>query len=176
MENSPIQSDQNISIINILAQVFRVVLSHHFQPQTPEKKPLNVELKAAGISDEIIQKSLRWFQQFFAYNPKVYEKLNTHQFDTTFLHRTYAPQELHRIGIEGQQFLTQLSMEHVLSPARREFLMDCIMSEEIAPLTLPQLQFLTFMVLSQDCKRPEEVVWLEEIVLKREKELNTLAH
>jgi hypothetical protein len=50
------------------------------------------------------------------------------------------------------------------------------MGEDIAPLTLPQLQFLTFVTLTQDCKKPEEVAWLEEIILKRDPELTTLAH
>lgn len=169
------KKNQNINMIRILAQVFRVVLMHHLHP-SQEKEPLSIQLQATGISEEVIQKSLLWFQKFFSYRPEAYEKLSSPLLRDMLVHRIYAPQEIQRIGIDGQNFLTELTLQHVLSPAKREFLMDCIMGEEIEPLTLPQLQFLTFMVLSQECRKPEEVEWLEEIVLKHESELTTLAH
>jgi uncharacterized protein Smg (DUF494 family) len=168
-----VKKSNNNNMLQILSGVFRVILSHHLQPED-QRKPLSIELKAAGMSEALIQRSLLWLQQFFSYSEKDYQKISNN-----FNHannRIYAPQELDIIGLEGQRFLTELSTQHILSPAKREFLMNCIMGEDIDPLSLPQLQFLTFMVLSQDCKRPEEIRWLEEIVLKQHSELTTLAH
>ncbi len=175
LNKNAVGKDQNVNIISILAQVFRVVLLHHLHPEA-QQKPLSIQLQATGISEKIIEKSLRWLQKFFDYSPDTYERLSNPLSQLTLMHRVYLPQEIERIGEAGQQLLTELSLQHVLSPAKREFLMDCIMSEEIEPLTLPQLQFLTFMVLTQHCQRVEEVEWLEGIVLKRDSELNTLAH
>jgi Smg protein len=167
------KTNNNNNMLQILSGVFRVILSHHLQPED-QRKPLSIELKAAGISEALIQKSLSWLQRFFSYSEKDYEKISNN-----FNHannRIFAPQELARIGIEGQNFLIELGSQHMISPAKREFLMDCIMGEDIEPLSLPQVQFLTFMVLSQDCKRAEEIQWLEEIVLKQHSELTTLAN
>jgi Smg protein len=165
--------NNNNNMLQILSGVFKVILLHHLQPEE-QRKPLSIELKAAGISEDLIQKSLLWLQRFFSYSAQDYEKV-LNNFNHSH-NRIFAPQELARIGVEGQNFLTELSSQHILAPAKREFLMDCIMGEDIDPLSLPQLQFLTFMVLSQDCKRAEEIRWLEEIVLKQHSELTTLAN
>jgi uncharacterized protein Smg (DUF494 family) len=167
--------NQNINILNVLSEVFRIILSHHLQPEK-DKKPLSIKLKAEGISEAVVEKSLLWLKKFFDYRPELYEKLSDPALKSNLIHRFYAPQEIARIGEEGPEFLNTLCFEHILPPAKREFLMDCIMGEDIAPLTLPQLQFLTFVTLTQDCKKPEEVAWLEEIILKRDPELTTLAH
>lgn len=169
------KKNQNINIITILSEVFRVVLMHHIQPEET-KKPLSIKLKTTGISEYLIQKSLLWLQKFLNYDSEMYEKLSIPPLSDLLLYRVYAPQEIERIGLKGQQLLDELTLQGVLSLGKREFLMDCIMGEDIAPLTFPQLQFLTFMVLTQDCKKTEEVEWLEGIVLKHETELTTLAN
>jgi Smg protein len=166
-------NSNNISMIKILSGVFRMILLHHLKPEE-NKKPLSIKLNAEGVSPALVEKSLNWLQKFFSYTPEAYEKIENNF--NLLNNRIYAPQEITRISLEGRNFLSELTAQGILSAPKREFLMDCIMGEEIDPLSLSQLQFLTFIVLSQDCKRPEEVWWLEDIVLKQDSELTTLAN
>jgi Smg protein len=166
---------QTFSMMNILAQVFRAILDHHLHTQ-PSQTPLSLQLKASGIPQELVQRALQWLEKFFAYDPVFYDTLNHGLTQESMTYRLYASQETERLGIGGQEYLTDLTLKRVLSPGKREFLIDCIMSEDITQLTLQQLRFLTFMVLAQDCKKPEEIDWLKQIVLKPESELTTLAN
>ncbi|NCX94634.1 MAG: DUF494 family protein [Gammaproteobacteria bacterium] len=144
------------NVIDLLADVFVSVV---LEP-SPEKAEEHVisRLRLEGISAIEIEKAFRWIYSFFNTDDSVYQ----HAPKTRF----FSQEERQRLGTEGYFFVMELEAQGVLSPARREFLMDRVMALDTFRLTLKQVRWLVFVTLAHDKKHLAEIKWVESIILK----------
>lgn len=152
--------------INVLADVFKLISADKEVLKTP--KVLTAKLKEKGINEKELCGALMWLVSFFTYDKA--------QYDIVPANRILTSREIERLGEKGYDFIANLTSQGILSPGRREFLLDKLMSIESEPLEFKQLKLLTFISITNDMERKEEIKWIEAVVLKESPDTATLLH
>lgn len=82
--------------------------------------------------------------------------------------RMYSHEERERLGSDCIQLLTDWQNMRVITALQREVIIEQMLSLEVSEVSMNQIRWVAFLVLTADSKNPEQIFWLEYILLNPE--------
>jgi Smg protein len=121
---------------------------------------LVIELEKAGFHSAIIERALNWLEGLLTVQK------NTSIASTTESLRIYTPQEICRLNSEILGFLLFLQQRRILNTITRELVIDRLMAIEEQDISLPQVKWVTLLVLFNQPNEGAALACMESLVLE----------
>lgn len=125
------------------------------------EETLTVELEMAGFHSDTIDKTLDWLEGLLIVQE------NTSQFSTTQSLRVYANYERHKLSADVRGFLLSLEQAGILNTITRELVIDRLMAIDDEEIGLPQVKWVTLLVLFNQPDGEAALACMENLVLEQ---------
>jgi Smg protein len=144
------------TILDVLMYLFENHMHDNCNMVISEETLLG-ELKEAGFNIDEIIRAFDWLERLgdISQLQEVSEK--------SF--RIFSPDEQKRIGIDCQGFLSFIETLGILDPVSREIVIDRLLGLTPEKIDLPQVKWVTLMVLFNQRNRKEALKAMEHLVL-----------
>ncbi len=146
------------SVIDVLMYLFERYADDDHDAY-PDREELQTRLIEAGFSTSEIEKAFKWLDDLSDYQQK--SRLDP---STPASFRLYHASETERIDRDCRGFLMFLEHTGVLTPTRRELVIDRIMALDTDDLDLEQLKWIVLMVLMNLPGAETAYSWMEGLV------------
>lgn len=118
------------------------------------------ELEKAGFNSITIDRALDWLEGLVA----IQESTTT--FGTTQSLRIYNPHEIYKLNAEVRGFLLILQEAGILNTLTRELVIDRLMALDEEEINLPQVKWVTLLVLFNQPDEEAALACMENLVLE----------
>lgn len=119
-----------------------------------------LELERVGFDRFEIDRALDWLEGLNEFQQAV----QSGTLSTKAL-RHYLPEEVERLGIEGQGFLLHLEQINILDPATREIVIDRIMALDPREVDLGRIRWVVLMALFNQPDKRSALSLLQDMIL-----------
>ena len=119
------------------------------------------ELAEIGFLQKDIQRALKWIE-LFSLLKEDYIKLENGSMPHN---RVFNTHEKAKLGVAGEGFLHHLSLSGFNSPAMRELMINSIMALDTERVSLEEIKWICFIVITSVNEEERSQLWLESIVL-----------
>lgn len=124
------------------------------------EETLTAELEQVGFSSDSIDKALDWLEGLM----ELQESANAEPAGKDSL-RIYSPDEQLRLDANSRGFLLFLENIGILNPRTRELVIDRLMAIEDEEIGLPQVKWVTLLVLFNQPNEEAALACMENLVL-----------
>jgi Smg protein len=121
---------------------------------------LMAELEKAGFNSATIDRALDWLEGLLTVQE------STSIISTSESIRIYTPQETYRLDVEILGFLLFLQQMGILNTITRELVIDRLMAIEDQDIDLPQVKWVTLLVLFNQPNEEAALACMENLVLE----------
>jgi Smg protein len=146
------------TVFDILVYVFDHYLFEEL-PVSAERADIARDLESAGFRGASVERALDWLADLASERERPGLKANERAF------RLYSPEECARLDAGCQGLLLSLERGGILSPTRREIVIDRLLALDTEELGIEQVKWVVLMVLSCQpgeeaaCERMEDLVY-----------------
>lgn len=149
------------NMLDILMYLFEHCLDSE-TGMMPEESVLRGQLDDAGFQHKEIDKAFAWLEELANAREQNFQE----QLGSNRSIRIYAEQEQLRLDKECRGFLLFLEQIGVLDPISRELVIDRAMALETNEIDLPQLKWVTLMVLFNQPGQEAALAWMEDLLFE----------